>query len=199
MFPEAIFQGPSNDKKVYLTFDDGPHPEATNYVLDVLGAHSVKATFFLLGKNVLKHPEIVERIKQEGHQVANHGMSHLNGWKVGVGRYKEDMQKGKELIGSDMFRPPYGRLGYLQYLSLKKTEKIVFWDVISGDFDSSIDGKRVADNVLNNIRNGSVVVMHDSAKAFKNVKTSLNEIIMQLSEKGYSFGTLEALIEPKID
>lgn len=198
-YGDAIFRGSESEKIVYLTFDDGPNAEATPYTLDVLKSHGVKATFFVLGKNVLEYSDLVERAKKEGHQVANHGMNHINGWKSGAKSYVFDVGQGKALIGSNFFRPPYGKLSPFQYYKLRKTEKLVFWDVISGDFDTAIDGKQVVRNVLANVRNGSIIVMHDSKKALTNLKGSLDQIISELVETGYRFETINALIEPKID
>lgn len=178
---------------MYLTFDDGPHLEATPYVLDVLRSHGAKATFFVLGKNALQHPELIELMKEEGHQIANHGMNHLNGWTTGTHIYLEDQQAGKAIVNSSVFRPAYGKLTLSQYKKLKQTEQVVFWDVISGDFDTEVDGNRVRKNVVDNVRNGSIVVFHDSQKAFSNLKGSLNDTIGQLSENGYRFSTLNAL------
>lgn len=199
MYSDAIFRGSKHKKTVYLTFDDGPDPEATDFVLDVLKLNGIKATFFVLGKNVLKHPETVERLKSEGHQLANHGMNHLNGWSTACTDYTKDVMDGKQVVGSNIFRPPYGRLSPSQYAKLRKSEKIVFWDVVSGDFDTTINGTQVVDNVVSNVRNGSIIVMHDSMKALPNVKASLGEVIGQLSDKGYSFATLDALLDDKID
>ena len=199
LYSDAIFRGPESEKTVYLTFDDGPNPEATSFVLDVLTSNGIKATFFLLGKNVLKYPEIAARIKEEGHVIANHGMNHLNGWQARNEDYMKDVMEGKALMSSELFRPPYGKLGPNQYRLLRNTEKIVFWDVISGDFDQNIDAGKVLDNVVSNARNGSIIVMHDSKRAFANLKASLNETIKQLSEKGYAFGTLNTLLDSKID
>ena len=197
LYSDAIFRGPDGEKAVYLTFDDGPEPKATEFVLDVLKTHGVKGTFFFLGKNVLKHPEMVERLKAEGHVIANHGMNHLNGWKSNRSEYMKDALEGKKVTGSDMFRPPYGRLTLPQYWAVRKSEHVVFWDVISGDFDTSITPVQVIDNVVSNVRNGSIVVMHDSKKALKNLKGSLDQIIEQLVKRGYIFKTLDTLIEHK--
>lgn len=191
LFPEALFRVAGEEKTVYLTFDDGPHPEATPFVLDVLKKHDVKSTFFLLGKNAKANPELVERIKGEGHTIGNHGMNHLSGWSVGLDEYLKDVEEGKQLVGSTLFRPPYGKLTLSQYRKLRTTEQIVLWDVISGDFDTNIGPKEVLSNVVNNVKGGSVIVMHDSTKAFNNLKLSLNEIIQQLSEKGYRFKPLQ--------
>jgi peptidoglycan/xylan/chitin deacetylase (PgdA/CDA1 family) len=199
LFSDATFRGPEDRQEIYLTFDDGPDPEATDYALRVLATNQVKATFFLLGQNVAKYPEMVNRIKEEGHCVANHGIKHLNGWKTSNNTYIKDVNEGARMMESVYFRPPYGRLGLFQHQQLKKQHRIVFWDVISGDFDQDIDGSQVVDNVVSNIRNGSIIVMHDSQKAFRNLKASLNEIIQRLGEKGYSFKTIDTLLDDKID
>lgn len=190
LFKEAIFRLNPSGKTVYLTFDDGPHAEATPFVLNVLKAHDIKATFFVLGKNAEKHPEIVREIREQGHQVGNHGMNHLNGWNTPNSLYAEDVALGKAFSDSNLFRPAYGKLTRAQYKLLAPTEKVVFWDVISGDFDENIASKTVVKNVLNNTRAGSVIVMHDSKKAMNNLKGSINEIIVKLKEKGYQFGVL---------
>lgn len=190
LFKEAVFRLNPSEKTVYLTFDDGPHPEATPFVLSVLKSHSVKATFFVLGKNAEKHPDIVREIRAEGHQVGNHGMNHLNGWNTSNSLYAEDVALGKAISASNLFRPAYGKLTRAQYKLLAPTEKVVFWDVISGDFDEKTDSKTVVKNVLNNTRAGSVIVMHDSKKAMNNLSGSINEIIVKLKEKGYQFGVL---------
>ena len=187
------------EKTVYLTFDDGPHPEATPFVLDVLKAHDVQATFFLLGKNAVKHPELVKRIQEAGHTIGNHGMQHLNGWVTNVQDYLKDMQEGKRITDSNLFRPAYGKLTYAQYKHIKVNERIVLWDLISGDFDQDIEGDQVVNNVLNNVRNGSIIVMHDSEKAHSNVKSSLNEIIVKLGREGYTFATLQDHLHLNID
>lgn len=197
LFKQAIFRENPDEKVVYLTFDDGPHPEATPYVLSVLESHGIKATFFVLGKNVKKHPSLFGRLKEEGHSIGNHGMNHSNGWTTATDEYVKDVVLGKQVTESNLFRPPYGKLSISQYNRLVKTEKIVFWDVISGDFDSKTDNQTVVRNVLNNVRNGSVIVMHDSKKAMNSLMGSMNEIIIELKQKGYSFGVLQASNEPQ--
>ncbi|MBI1287233.1 MAG: polysaccharide deacetylase family protein [Flavobacteriales bacterium] len=196
LFSEALFRMSENEKKVYLTFDDGPHPEATRFVLDVLKKHDVEATFFLLGKNAKQHPELVAEIKTLGHAIGNHGMDHLNGWNTNLDEYVSDVEKGKQVLDSKLFRPAYGKLTLSQYRRLRETEQIVFWDVISGDFDQKIDERTVLNNVLKNVRNGSIIVMHDSKKAMKNLFGSMNEIIVELKQKGFCFGTLSPISEP---
>lgn len=177
---------------VYLTFDDGPSPEATPFVLDVLKAHGIKATFFVLGKNVMDNPCIVQRLKDEGHLLANHGMEHLNGWRTDTEQYLKNTAEGRTVSGSRLFRPPYGKLRLKQYRQIRQEDRVVFWDVISGDFDQHISAEQVIRNVVDNSRNGSIIVMHDSVKAMKNLEGSLNGIIVELKEKGFEFGVLSA-------
>jgi len=198
MFPDALFRLTDKERTVYLTFDDGPHPQATEHVLNVLAQKQVRATFFVLGRNMKAHPQQAERIQAEGHTLANHGMDHLHAWKVSTAHYVNDVRKGRALTDSSLFRPPYGMLRYGQYRQLKRTENIVFWDVLSGDFDPRIDGDQVVRNVTDNVRNGSIIVMHDSAKALPNLRSSLHRIIDQLGEKGYGFGTLAHAMQTKI-
>jgi peptidoglycan/xylan/chitin deacetylase (PgdA/CDA1 family) len=190
LYSAAVFRKNPAEKKVYLTFDDGPNPEATSIALGVLEKHGVKATFFLLGKNAKKHPEIVALIQAKGHQIGNHGMIHLSGWQTSTGDYIEDMKQGKAETSSNLFRPAYGKLSLPQYRQIKQTEQIVLWDIISGDFDPSINADKVYYNVTKNARNGSIIVMHDSPKALPNMQGSLNRIITELKKNGYGFGLL---------
>jgi len=190
LFKQAIFRKNTDKKEVFLTFDDGPQPEATEFVLGVLNEHGIKATFFMLGKNVREQFELVEKVRKNGHIVANHGMNHLNGWATSTELFEVDCNEGKGQTDSDLFRPPYGRLTLSQYNCIIKENRIVFWDVISGDFDPSNDAEIVKKNVLGNVRNGSIIVMHDSKKALKNLKGSLGGIIDELKKEGYTFGLL---------
>ncbi len=190
LFSDALFRKSSQQKSVYLTFDDGPHPEATPFVLDVLKEHDVQATFFVLGKNVEQYPKLMLKLREEGHSVGNHGMNHLNGWRTSTQNYLEDYLLGKERSGSVLFRPAYGKLTVNQYRRIKELGQIVFWDVIAGDFDQNLTPKEVYNNVIGKVRNGSIIVLHDSQKALKNVKESLGQIIIELKEKGYEFERL---------
>ena len=180
----------TREKSVHLTFDDGPHPAATSFVLDTLLEEGVSATFFLLGKNAEAHPELMERIVAEGHSIGNHGYSHLNGWNTSSVDYLQNFQKAVPLLGKRLFRPPYGKLGLGQYAQLSKETTIVFWDVISGDFDTTITGEQCTKNVLNSIRNGSIIVMHDSTKALPNLRNSLKETIRSIKCRGFEFKKL---------
>ena len=190
LYSKALFRKSAAEKKVYLTFDDGPHPEATSLALSILETHDVRATFFVLGCNAVKHPNLLSKLREKGHQIGNHGMNHLNGWQTPTKRYLIDMEQGKEATKSNLFRPAYGKLSVPQYKQIKRTEKIVLWDVISGDFDQSITADTVCRNVVTNVRNGSIIVMHDSKKALQNMGGSLDRILTELKKKGYEFGLI---------
>jgi len=189
-FPRALFRVSTTEKDVYLTFDDGPCPEATPFVLDVLAEEQVEATFFLLGKNAEQHPALVERIRNEGHTIANHGFDHLNGWKSGTAEYVENWKRAALLLGDSYFRPPYGRITPAQYRALYPSTSVVLWDVISGDFDTTITPEQCVRNVMGNVRPGSIVVMHDSPKALLNLRESLKPVIRSMKAKGYQIKKL---------
>ncbi len=190
LFPKALFRMDTREKSVYLTFDDGPNPAATSFVLDTLREEGVSATFFLLGKNAEVHPELMDRIVAEGHAIGNHGYAHLNGWNTSKKTYLLNFKMAIPLLGQRLFRPPYGKLGLGQYGALSPQTTIVFWDVISGDFDTTITGEQCTKNVLNSIRNGSIIVMHDSAKALPNLQNSLKETIRSMKSHGFGFKKL---------
>lgn len=189
-YPRLIWDIPNNENKVYLTFDDGPTPEITNWVLDVLNEHEVKATFFCLGKNVQNHPKIFQRILSDGHSVANHSSTHVNGWHAEDEYYLEDIQKCQEIFNSKLFRPPYGRIKKSQIKELVKDYKIVMWDVLSGDFDSKTTPEKCLSNVTKNTKAGSIIVFHDSVKAYENLKYALPKTIKYLLENEFVFDRL---------
>lgn len=186
VFSEALFRIGSDESDVYLTFDDGPHPEATPFVLDTLAEEGVEATFFLLGKNAEKHPDLLHRIIDEGHSVANHGYAHLDGWHTSTEDYVKDFQRAAQVLGEGAMRPPYGRITVAQYRALRAKGTIVLWDVLSGDFDASTGPERTVRNVADNLRNGSIIVMHDSQKALTNLRSSLKPIIRSIKEQGFA-------------
>jgi peptidoglycan-N-acetylglucosamine deacetylase len=177
-------------KCVYLTFDDGPVPEATEFVLETLSAYNAKATFFCIGSNVEKHPEIFNRIISEGHSVGNHSWSHLNGWQTSDKKYIEDAIRAKSVIPGPLFRPPYGRIKFSQSKELRKYFKIVMWDVLSYDYDNDTSPETCLNNILKYTRNGSLIVFHDSMKALPKLKYALPESLQKLTDQGYSFGIL---------
>ena len=170
---------------VYLTFDDGPHPEITAFVLDELKKWEAKASFFCIGENVARYPDVFKRIKDEGHTIGNHTMHHLNGWKTKDDMYLDDIRQAAQLISSDLFRPPYGRIRFSQLQKLDKKMKVVMWSLLSGDFDVTITPEKCLNNVISNIKNGDIIVFHDSIKAKKNLMYALPLVLKFLRDNGY--------------
>ncbi|HVU53936.1 MAG TPA: polysaccharide deacetylase family protein [Puia sp.] len=185
----------ADEKVLYLTFDDGPHPVATPFVLDVLRTYGAKATFFCIGKNVQAHPSIYKRILEEGHRVGNHTQHHVNGWKTRDKAYLDDVRQAAQYIDSDLFRPPYGRITAFQASLLRKPPfeyKVIMWDVLSADFDRKLSPERCSRNVIRHARRGSIVVWHDSDKAFPRVEAALPVVLGYFQEKGYRFESLRS-------
>lgn len=192
LYSSYIWSIESKQNELYFTFDDGPHPVATPFVLDALKNYNAKATFFCIGKNVVEHPAIYRRIIEEGHAVGNHTHNHLNGWKTADTLYLADAREASMHIDSNLFRPPYGRITSFQARNIKKllTTKettIIMWDVISGDFDESIDGEQCLKNVVMNAGKGSIIVCHDSQKAFPRLEKYLPLALKYFYEKGFLF------------
>ncbi|HRO43590.1 MAG TPA: polysaccharide deacetylase family protein [Flavipsychrobacter sp.] len=195
LFPkELIWKMPSeNEPCVYLTFDDGPHPKATVFVLDLLKEYDVKATFFCIGKNVVRHLEIYERILAEGHTVGNHTQDHLNGWTNDNHAYLSNVLKASKHIQSRNFRPPYGRIKISQTKRLSKglhPWKIFMWDVLSGDFDTLLSPEQCSQNVIQHVAPGSIVVFHDSEKAFPRMSYALVNLLKLCAEKNWKIKAL---------
>lgn len=165
------------DMHLHLTFDDGPTPDVTHWVLDKLKEYGAKATFFCLGRNVERYPETYNRIVEEGHSVGNHTYSHLKGWQVSKPEYLDDVKLASNYISSGLFRPPYGRMGWNQLRALKDQYRILMWDVMSYDFSNRICPRQCLDNVIGNVRNGSIVVFHDSKKAHRNLQYALPGVL----------------------
>ncbi len=178
------------DKEIFLTFDDGPIPDVTEQVLDILKSYNAKATFFCIGKNVKKHPEIYRRISVEGHSIGNHTQDHLNGVKTKQYRYLKNVVGAAEVIDSRLFRPPYGRITPAQISALKSRFTIVMWDIITGDFDKTNGVEKVVRNVLDHVREGSIIVFHDSIKAAPRMIPALKIVMEELSKAGYKFSAL---------
>ncbi|MDE7092759.1 MAG: polysaccharide deacetylase family protein [Muribaculaceae bacterium] len=185
-FPEAIWriQRPGT-KTAYLTFDDGPIPEVTPWVLDTLALYNVKATFFMVGENVRKHPELFERIKAEGHSYGNHTMNHRVGHKSSFHTYAHDIALADSLIGSHLFRPPHGLMGWEQARAIKQRYNIIMYDVVTRDYNRSFKPNRIFQNVCRYTRNGSIIVFHDSLKAWHNMSNALPQSIEWLRQQGY--------------
>ncbi len=193
IFSKYTWRFSSEKKEIYLTFDDGPTPEITNFVLNELKKHNAKATFFCIGKNIEKHPEIYNRILKEKHSVGNHTQNHLNGWKTSLDNYLDNVLEVEKLwtfetLKLHLFRPPYGKIKPSQAKELlKKDYKIIMWSVLSGDFDTSISKEKCFQNVLKNTKNGSIIVFHDSVKASEKLRFVLPKILKEFSEKGFTF------------
>ena len=175
-----------DQKEVYLTFDDGPTPVVTPWVLDRLRQAGAKATFFCLGRNVDKHPDLYNQILAAGHSVGNHSYSHLKGFRYGIKRYMDDIRLASDMIDSKLFRPPYGRILPGQVRAVLEQYDIIMWDVLSIDYNSGLTGDRVLKNVTQNVRPGSIIVFHDSDKAADNLYFALPRTLEFLQEEGYS-------------
>lgn len=189
--PSYIWRLPTADKSLYLTFDDGPIPEVTPWVLETLRGYAAKATFFCVGDNVQKHPEVFQQVVSEGHAVGNHTFNHLNGWKTDTGVYLENVAQCGQVLSSNLFRPPYGRLKSQQMKALKKDFRIVMWDVLSGDFSPNLSAEQCLQHVLRHARPGSIVVLHDSLKAERNLKYVLPRVLEHFKAAGYRFEALK--------
>ncbi len=181
---QLIWEIKPQKKEIFLTFDDGPHPVITPWVLQQLKEYDMKATFFLVGENAQKYPKVVEQIISEGHHVGNHTFNHLNGWTSSAFKYYRNTLKCEEHFNSSLFRPPYGRITRSQHRRLSKRFKIIMWSVLSGDYNRNTDASKITEGVLNNTVPGSVIVYHDSEKAEKNLRKSLPKVLQAYKEKG---------------
>lgn len=188
LFPEALWRiNRKGQRTVYLTFDDGPIPEVTPWVLDLLDSYNIKATFFLVGDNVRRNPHLLEEIKRRGHSWGNHTMHHLQGMKVTALRYIRDITEADILIGSPLFRPPHGLLRWKQAAAIKSHYNIVMYDLVTRDYSRKLSPDQVVENVKRYARNGSIIVFHDSLKAEKNLREALPRAIQWLRNQGYEF------------
>lgn len=194
-FPRYTWSLPVQGKEVFLTFDDGPHPAITPWVLEQLAHYGAKATFFCIGDNVEQYPDTYRRLIAEGHSVGNHTQNHLNGWKVPVDLYLDNIKQAAQHIRSTLFRPPYGRLRSAAVPGIRSllgnNTQIIMWDVLSADFDPRFSPGRCLRNVLSNTVPGSIVVFHDSEKAYPNLEYILPRVLQHLSDKGYQFKRIE--------
>lgn len=192
LFPGGYWRMPfRNQKVIYLTFDDGPIPEITPWVLDVLDKYDIKATFFCVGDNVRKYPEIYRDILNRGHKVGNHTFNHIQGIKTLSENYIANVEQADSYIKSSLFRPPHGHMRLPQFFTLKKKYDIILWDVVTRDYSKKQTPQDVLDNVKHYVRNGSIVVFHDSLKSEHNLKYALPHAIEWLLEQGYVFKTIE--------
>ncbi len=201
-YPTLLWNKSRSEKVVYLTFDDGPIPNVTTFVLNTLKTFHAKATFFCIGDNIRKHPDIFHAIQQDGHSIGNHTFNHLNGWKTTTEEYLNNILQCQEYTRSPLFRPPYGRIRKAQIRALNNLvhsslsihpaapTQIVMWDVLSGDFDERLSPEKCYQQVIRHTRNGAIIVFHDSEKAFKRLHYTLPRALDYLQKKGYRFDTL---------
>lgn len=199
-FPRYTWNLPATGNEIYLTFDDGPHPTITPWVLDQLAEYGAKATFFCIGDNVVKYPDTYRRIITEGHSVGNHTQNHLNGWKVPSARYIDNIREAATHIHSSLFRPPYGRIKQAHLPPINQLfngqAQVIMWDVLSADFDQAFTPEQCLQNVLKHTTPGSVIVFHDSEKAYKNLSYALPKALQHFKEKGFVFKKIEAAYGP---
>lgn len=191
LFPEAIWRiKRKGSRTVFLTFDDGPIPEVTPWVLDILDSYGVKATFFLVGDNVSRHPELLDEIRRRGHSYGNHTMHHLQGMKVTTRTYMRDITEADRLIDSPLFRPPHGIMRWAQSAAIKNHYNIVMYDLVTRDYSKKMTPRKVLANVKRFARNGSIIVFHDSLRAESNLRYALPRAIEWLREQGFEFHTI---------
>tara|TARA_B100000795_G_scaffold213796_1_gene167471 strand:- start:9222 stop:9836 length:615 start_codon:yes stop_codon:yes gene_type:complete len=186
-YPNLIWDFTTAEKCVYLTFDDGPTTEYTLWILEQLESYNAKATFFCIGNNVEKHPKEFEAIIKQKHSVGNHTYNHINGCNNSLLSYLRDIRKCEAIFKSNLFRPPYGRMSNKQSAVLTKEYKVIMWDVLSGDFDTSLSGEKCAEAVIDNTTNGSIIVFHDSIKAADRLKIALPIVLETLTSQGFTF------------
>ena len=191
LYPRALWRMDRRQRAVYLTFDDGPIPESTPFILQTLREHQVKATFFMVGDNVRKYPELYEQIVAEGHQVGNHTHNHIGGLRHSIKHYMYNVEKANAYIRSTYFRPPHGWMRHALYLVLTRRYKVVMWDVVTRDYSKWMTADDVLANVKRYVRNGSIITFHDSLKSIDKLKTALPCSIDWLKEQGYEFRTFE--------
>ncbi len=193
-YPSCVWKMPTHKKAIYLSFDDGPHPIATPFVIEQLEKYNAKASFFCIGKNVVEYPAIFQQLIQQGHTVGNHTMHHLNGWKTEDDLYLQNIAQASTPIQSNFFRPPYGRIKRSQIRKIRADkslpQEIIMWDVLSGDFDTSINSQQCLSNVLKHTKAGSIVVFHDSAKAWDRLQVALPATLDYFTQKGFQFRAL---------
>ncbi len=190
LYPQLLWHKNRKEQTLFLTFDDGPIPDVTPSVLKILKKYNIKATFFCVGENVYKYPEIFEQILQDGHAVGNHTYHHLKGWNTSKEDYIVNVEQCQKLTNSKLFRPPYGRGTRAQYKELKESYEIVMWDILSGDFDTAISPQQCLSNVIKHSTNGSIIVFHDNLKAKERVLYTLPRAIEHWMNQGFTFGTL---------
>lgn len=191
LYPNALWRMDKNDHSVYLTFDDGPIPESTPFILETLRRYNAKATFFMVGENVLRYHDLYNQIVAEGHQVGNHTFNHIGSFKHWTLTYALNIQQANDLIKAHLFRPPHGWMRHSVYWWFQRRYKIVMWDLVTRDYSKWLTADDVVRNVKRYARNGSIITFHDSLKSIDKLKTALPEALEWLQEQGYEFKTFE--------
>lgn len=191
LYPNALWRMDRNERSVYLTFDDGPIPSSTPFILDTLAQYNAKATFFMVGENVLRYHDLYNRIVEEGHQVGNHTFNHMGSLKHWALTYGINIQKANELIHAHLFRPPHGWMRWSVYWWLSRRYQIVMWDLVTRDYSKWMTAEDVLNNVKRYARNGSIITFHDSTKSIDKLRYALPEALKWLKEQGYEFKTFE--------
>jgi len=193
LFKDLVFNIKTDQMVLYLTFDDGPHPTITPWVIKQLAKYNAKCTFFCVGDNIRKYPDAFNLLIENGHYIGNHTYNHLNGWKTINTAYIDNISKCQTLTRSNLFRPPYGKITKSQADCIKHKYKIIIWDVLSADFDIKVTPEKCLRNVVDNVEKGSIIVFHDSEKAEPRLKETLPQVLQHLTNLGYKFESLSNL------
>ena len=191
LYPNALWRMNRHERSVYLTFDDGPIPEATPFILETLARYDIRATFFMVGDNVRKHPELYQQIVDAGHQVGNHTHNHIGGLSHTIKEYSYNVEKANAYIKSHLFRPPHGWMRLATYAWLSRRYKVVMWDLVTRDYSKWMTAQGVVNNIKRYARNGSIITFHDSLKSIDKLRTALPESIEWLKQQGYDFKTFD--------
>jgi peptidoglycan/xylan/chitin deacetylase (PgdA/CDA1 family) len=194
LYPGCVWDMPVKEKTLYLSFDDGPHPTITPFVLQQLKEYNAKATFFCIGEHVTRYPEIFQQLTDEGHAVGNHTFHHINGWKTSVNDYSDDIVKADEYIHSNLFRPPYGRMKRSQLKRLldgENKKKVIMWNILAGDWDMTVSPENCYQRIKNKIAAGDIIVLHDSEKAWDRMSFILPHLLQDFTRSGFSFDKIQ--------
>lgn len=184
------FKIKGENKILYLTFDDGPIPEVTPEVLDILDKYNAKATFFCVADNIKKHPEVFQSIIDRGHRLGNHTYHHIKGWETPNNEYFEDIERANQLVNSNLFRPPYGRIGFFQARELRKKYRLILWSVLSYDYSGKLSKEKVWDNIRKSVTDNDIILFHDNIKARDNMIYSLSNTLFFYSKRGFQFKSI---------
>jgi peptidoglycan/xylan/chitin deacetylase (PgdA/CDA1 family) len=194
LFPDFIWHVETDEPRVFLTFDDGPIPGLTPWILDELSNYNFKATFFCVGENAARYPELVDQVLSEGHLLGNHTHNHLNGWLTDRDTYLANVEACDQVISTTLFRPPYGKIRRSQFHAIRSEKSVIMWDVLSGDFDPSISNEKCLSNVIDHYSPGSIIVFHDNLKSEKKLRYVLPRFLDHLAENSFVSENLECMM-----